>query len=195
MFKDVAPFMESVYQCIEKTIEIKIDTLNDFNELLIKNSLMQFIQNYIDYAQLSQKRQIVRLLSDSLDKLQVQPLIINLGLLLKPMYQDENYLENVKKLKEIEIQYTLNNEIEKTIKTDIDNWLRINLITLENQNQFKDELLEYYDFLIEKYEISTESERYLKLKTEVMEMYSMKLTMLSLMETFIDESIEPLPIK
>ena len=187
--------MESVYQCIEKTIEIQIDSLNDFNELLIKNSLMLFIQNYIDYAQLTQKRQLLRLLSTSLDKLQVQPLIINLGLLLKPMYQDINYLESLNKTKEVEINYSLNQEIEKSIKAHIDYWIHNNKITLENQNQKKEELLNHYDSLTKKYKISLDSERYLKLQTEVKEMLSMKLTMLSLMDSFLDDSFDPLPIK
>ena len=195
MFSDITLFMESVYRCIESTLEMKVDTVNDFNNLLIKNSLMSFIQDYIDYAQLNQKRQLLRLLSDSLDKLQIQPLIINLGLLLKPMYQDSNYLENLKILGETEVNYTQNDNIEIKIKTDIDNWLQNSQITLDNQKVRRVELLEYYDFLINKYGISIDSKNYLTLKMEVLEMLSMKLTMLSLMDTFLDESIEPLPIK
>jgi len=195
MFSEVELFMESVYQCIEGTLELKVDTVNDFSNLLIKNSLMRFIQDYIDYAQLNQKRQLLRLLSDSLDKLQIQPLIINLGLLLKPMYHDSNYLENLKTLKEIEVTYTQNENFEINIKNDIDSWLHKSEITLENQDTCRRELLKYYNFLVEKYNISIDSKKYLILKTEVLEMLNMKLAMLSLMDTFLDESIEPLPIK
>jgi hypothetical protein len=195
MFRDVELFMESVYECIESTIQMKIDSINNFNDLLIKNSLMRFIQNYIDYAQLNQKRHLLRLLSDSLDRLQIQPLIINLGLLLKPMYQDSKYLENLKKIKEMEVRYTLNDDIEITIKKDIDNWLRTSEIILENQEECREELIEYYNFLVAKYGISNNSKRYHILKIEVLEMLSMKLTLLSLMDTFSDESTKPLPIK
>ncbi|MBY8987847.1 MAG: hypothetical protein KGD61_05285 [Candidatus Lokiarchaeota archaeon] len=82
IFKNVKPFMNSVYYCIETTLEIGVESVSDFKELLVKNALMRFVQEYIDYAQITQKRQILRLLSDSFDKLQIQPIIINLGLLL-----------------------------------------------------------------------------------------------------------------
>jgi len=195
MFRDVKLFMESVYECIESTIQMKPDNINDFNDLLIKTSLMHFVQNYIDYAQLNQKRQLLRVLSNSLDKLQIQPLIINLGLLLKPMYQDSKYLANLKKFKETEVSYNLNDDAEITVKKDIDNWLRTSEIMLENQGKCREELIEYYDFLVTKYCISNNSKRYLILKTEVLEMLSLKLTMLSLMDAFSDETTEPLPIK
>ncbi|MEJ2293601.1 MAG: hypothetical protein P8Y23_02415 [Candidatus Lokiarchaeota archaeon] len=195
MFNNVKLFMESVYQCIENTIEMKFDTIQDFNNLLIKNSLMHFIQDYIDYAQLTQKRQLLRLLSDSLDKLQIQPLIINLGLLLKPMYQDSNYLENMKTLNEAEVIYNLNDNIEKEIKSDIDNWLQSSEITLENQEEKRKELFEYYDFLITKYSITNDMKKYKNLKTEVEDMLSMKLTLLSLMDNLLDESTKPLLIR
>jgi len=195
MFRDVEFFMESVYQCIENTLEMEANTINDFNNLLIKNSLIHFIQDYIDYAQLTQKRQLLRLLSDSLDKLQIQPLFINLGLMLKPIYQDSNYLENLKILNEKEINYNLNDNLEITIKNDIDNWLRTINISLDNQEECRKELFEYYDFLVAKYNFSIDSKKYLTLKTEVVEMLSMKLTLLSLMDTFLDESTDPLPIK
>jgi hypothetical protein len=195
MFVDVNLFMESVYKCIESTLEMKADTVNDFHNLLIKNSLMNFIQDYIDYAQLNQKRQILRFLSDSLDKLQIQPLIINLGLLLKPMYQDSNYLENLRLLNEIEVKYSLNNDFEINIKNDIDNWLRSTDITLETQEECRKELLEYYAFLGNKYGISANSKKYITLRTEVLEMLTMKLTMLSLMDDFLDDSTKPVPIR
>ena len=112
MFKNIKPFMISVYNCIESTLDLRTESVNDFKELLIKNALMRFIQDYVDYAQLTQKKQILRLFSDSLDKLQIQPLIINLGLLLKPMYQDQEYLDRANKFQEVEISYSLKDGIE-----------------------------------------------------------------------------------
>jgi hypothetical protein len=130
-----------------------------------------------------------------LDKLQIQPLIINLGLLLKPMYQDSNYLENLRLLNEIEVKYDLNNDFEINIKNDIDNWLRSTDITLETQEECRKELLEYYAFLGNKYGISANSKKYITLRTEVLEMLTMKLTMLSLMDDFLDDSTKPVPIR
>ena len=184
MFKNIKPFMNSVYNCIESTLDLRTESVNDFKELLIKNALMRFIQDYIDYAQLTQKTQILRLFSDSLDKLQIQPLIINLGLLLKPMYQDQEYLDRANKFQEVEISYSLNDDIEIKLKDAIDKWLKTQIINLDNQ-----------DTLATEFNITKGSDFYQKLSTEIMEMLSMKFTMISLMDSMSDESFEPIPIK
>ncbi|MBY9016238.1 MAG: hypothetical protein KGD68_11140 [Candidatus Lokiarchaeota archaeon] len=195
IFKTIKPFMKSVYFCIENTVDMEIESLSDFKELLIKNALMRFVQEYIDYAQLTQKRQVLKLLSDSLDKLQIQPIIINLGLLLKPMYQDQDYLDRIELKKAEEITYLLSEEIEIKIKAKIDNWLKTQIIKLDNQNILSRELLHKYDLLAKEYHLIENSETYQNLSIEVMEMLTMRLTMLSLMEAVSNESFEPIPIK
>lgn len=194
IFKNVKPFMNSVYYCIETTLNIRVDSGSDFKELLVKNALMRFVQEYIDYAQLTQKRQILNVLSDSFDKLQIQPIIINLGLLLKPMYQDKAYLDRASNTKEVEISYSLLDENEIKIKTLIDEWLKAQVITLNNQNKIKTELRNKYEVLASNFKIIKDSDFYLKLFTDVMEMLSMRLTMISLMESISDDSFEPIPI-
>ncbi|MFX1590109.1 MAG: hypothetical protein ACFFC1_18370 [Promethearchaeota archaeon] len=195
MFKNIKPFMNAVYNCIEKTLDLEIESINDFQELLIKNALLNFIQDYINYAKLTQKRQILKLLSDSLDKLQIQPLIINLGLLLKPMYQDQEYLDNLKYIEEVEIRYAKDDELGIQIKDQIDNWLKTQKLELDFQENLKLLLKRKYDEIISKYNIDRTSNYYKKLLTEVMEMLTMKLTMISLMDSVSEESFEPIPIK
>ena len=195
IFKNVKPFMNSVYYCIETTLDLGVESISDFKELLVKNALMRFVQDYIEYAQLTQKRQILRLLSDSFDKLQIQPLIINLGLLLKPMYQDKAYLDRANNSKDEEISYSLLDEIEVKIKTIIDEWLKVQVITLTNQDKIKTELRKKYEDLASNFKIIKDSDIYLKLFTEVMEMLSMRLAMISLMESISDDSFAPIPIK
>jgi hypothetical protein len=195
MFKDIKPFMNAVYNCIEKTLDLKIESINDFQELLIKNTLLNFIQDYINYAKLTQKRQILKLLSDSLDKLQIQPLMINLGLLLKPMYQDKEYLDNLEYLEEVEITYAKDDELGIQIKDQIDKWLKTQKLDLDSQVNLKLLLKRKYDEIISKYNIDRTSMYYQKLLTEVIEMLTMKLTMISLMDSVTEESFEPIPIK
>lgn len=195
MFKDVQPFMLSVYRCIISTLDLKIESINDFYELLIKNSIMYFVQDYINYAQISQKRQVLKLLSDSLDKLQIQPLIINLGLLLKPMYQDHEYLSKLKDLEEFEVSYNSNNEIQIRIKRSIDNWLKNREIDLDNQDSIKNLLRLEFERLANKFNLSKKSEVYKQLFGEVIEMLNMRLTVISLTESFPEESFEPISIR
>ncbi|TES98462.1 MAG: hypothetical protein E3J90_05850 [Promethearchaeota archaeon] len=195
IFKDVKPFMNSVYNCIETTLDIRVESVSDFKELLVKNALMRFVQEFIDYSQLTQKRQVMKFLSDSFEKLQIQPIIINLGLLLKPMYQDNAYLDRATKIKEAKISYSLLTEIEIKIKTIIDEWLKVQVITLNNQDEIKTELGKKYDDLVINFKIIKGSEIYNKLLREIMEMLSMKLTLISLTESISGESLEPIPIK
>lgn len=195
IFKNIKPFMNSVYCCIETTLDIGVESVSDFKELMVKNALMRFVQEYIDYAQLTQKRQVLKLLSDSFDRLQIQPIIINLGLLLKPMYQDKAYLDGANSTKDVEISYSLVDEIEIKIKTIIDEWLKVQVITLNNQDNIKTELRKKYEDLASNFKIIKNSDIYLKLFTEVMEMLSMRLAMISLMESISNDSFEPIPIK
>ena len=193
MFKELKPFMNSVYICVKKTLEIQAD-IDDYEELLAKNAIMRFLQEYITYSNLSQKEEILNFLAESLGKLQLQPLIINLGLILKPMYSDEDYLNKIESYEEIEVSYILNDENEIAIKREVDKWLESQYISLDNQDELRPKLKEVYDKLVSSYNLSMESEIYGKLLKEVNEMLAMKLTVLSLMDS-VDESFEPVPIK
>jgi len=195
IFKSIKPFMNSVYYCIENTLDLRVESVSDFTELLVKNALMKFVQEYTNYAQLTQKRQVMKLLSDSFEKLQIQPLIINLGLLLKPMYQDKDYLDRTNKNKDVKISYSLLNESEIKIKTIIDNWLKVKALALNNQDEVRTELGKKYDDLASNFNIIKGSDIYNKLFKEIMEMLSMRFTMISLMESISDDSFEPIPIK
>lgn len=195
MFKEIKPFMNSLYNCINNTIEFTTDSLKDFEELLIKNSVLHFVQEYIDYSQLTYKRKILKFLSDSLEKLQIQPLIINLGLLLKPMYQDREYLDHLEKIRETEVTYILDNEKEIQIKEKIDSWLRSQNVNLDNQEEVKERLKYEFDKLVLKYNINKNIEIYKRMQMEVLEMFSMKLALISLTNLTPDDSLKPIPIK
>ncbi|MFX1417324.1 MAG: hypothetical protein ACFE9N_00220 [Promethearchaeota archaeon] len=195
MFKDIKPFMNSLYTCINNTLEIKPESIFDFEDLLIRNSIIHFVQEYINYSKINQKDQVLEFLIDSLEKLQKKPLIMNLGLLIKPMYQDQIYLNNLKNLKEVEVTYNLDNNIEIKIKQEIDKWLETQDIHLDHQEELKANLNRKYEQLISNYNLSLESEKSKKLKMEVIEMLTMKLTIISLMEHLPEDSFEPIPIR
>jgi len=195
MFRDIKPFMNSLHTCINNTLEIEPESIFDFEELLIKNSIMHFVQQYINYSKITQKDQVLEFLTDSLEKLQKQPLIMNLGLLLKPIYQDQSYLKNLENLKEVEITYNLANGTDVQIKNEIDAWFKTQDISLDNQDELQKLLKQEFKNLITKHNFKIDSEKSKKLEMEVMEMLTMKLTMLSLMEHIPDDSFEPIPIK
>jgi len=194
-FKDNRAFMNSVYLCVKKTLEIKLVTIEDFEELLIKNSLMRFIQEYIDYAKIGQKEQVLNFLADSFERLGLQPLILNLGILLKPMYTDQSYINKVTQLEEVEVSYIIDDGVGIEIKKAIDMWLESQTIDLDKQEEMKEKLKEEFDRLVEHHNVPKDSKTYQTLLIDVIEMLSMKLTMLSLMDTLADDSFEPIPIR
>jgi hypothetical protein len=195
MFQEIKPFMDALYKCIANTVEIKPDSIYDFEELLTKNALMYFVQEHINYSNITQKDQVLKFLADSLERLEPQPLIMNLGLLIKPMYKDQEYLNSLKRTEETIVTYKAVNDSEVQIKSEIDAWLKKQDISLDNQKQLSVELLKELDRLFSRYNIPKTSEESKKLNLETLEMFNLKLTMLSLMEQGSDESMEPLPIK
>lgn len=195
MFRDIKPFMNSLHTCINNTLEIEPESIFDFEELLIKNSIMHFVQQYINYSKITQKDQVLEFLTDSLEKLQKQPLIMNLGLLLKPMYQDQKYLNNLENLNEVEVTYNLDNNVDIQIKQKIDKWLETQDINLNKQDELRENLKKEFKNLITKHNLALDSEKAKKLEMEVMEMLTLKLTMESLMEHMQEDSFEPIPIK
>lgn len=195
MFQDIKPFMGSLYKCITNTLEIKADSIYDFEDLLTKNAIMHFIQEYINYSNINQKDQVLKYLADSLEKLDTQPLIMNLGILIKPMYRDHEYLNSLKRTEEIKVSYNIIHDSEFQVKTEIDYWLKTQDLNLESQEELTTRLLKELDRLFSKYTIPMTSNESKKLNLEAREMLNLKLTMLSLMDQISDDSIEPIPIK
>ncbi|MFX1389049.1 MAG: hypothetical protein ACFE9Z_03185 [Promethearchaeota archaeon] len=194
MFKNIKPFMNSLYSCITTSLQIKPESIFDFEELLVKNSVMHFIQEYINYSKITQKEQVLGFLTDSLEKLQIQPLVTNLGLLIKPMYQDQSYLNKLENLKEVEVTYNLDN-FDIHIKQEIDKWFDSQEINLDNQERLQTNLNQKFEDMIASSNLTIKDEKYNKLKLEVLEMLAMKLTMESLMQHLPEDSFDPIPIK
>jgi hypothetical protein len=195
MFKDIGPFMNSLYKCVKRSVEIKPESIYDFEEFLVKNAIMHFVQEHINYSKYTQKDQVLSFLADSLGKLETQPLITNLGLLIKPMYQDQKYLNNFFTTEEVEVDYSLINGVDIQIKSEIDNWIKSQKINLDDQVQLTLRLHGELDKLFLKYSLPQNSDKTNKLRMETLEMLTMKLAMLSLMDQISDDSIDPIPIK
>jgi hypothetical protein len=195
MFNGIEPFMKSLFITIKKSFEYKIDSVDSFQQILIKNTLTRLIQEYLTYSKTHQEQKVLGYLTDSLQKLQIQPLITNLGLIVKPMYEDEEYVEKIKDYEEVEVTYVLNDEEEIGVKKQIDNWLERQEITLNNQDELEARLNEKFNTLVNQCEIEQGTEKCEKLWTEVLEMLRMKLTVTSLMDGLEETGPEPISIK
>ncbi len=195
MFNTIEPFMKSLFIIVKKSFEFNIKSVEDFQEILIKTTLTRLIQEYLTYSKTHQEQKVLSYLTDSLQKLQLQPLIINLGLLIKPMYEDEEYVEKIEDFEEVEVTYALNDEEEIQIKKEVDKWLEEQEISLKNQDELEQRLDEKFNTLINECGIDVSSEKCNKLRTEVIEMLRMKLTVVSLMDGLKETEPEPISIK
>jgi hypothetical protein len=204
MFKDIEPFMHVVYSHIHMTLEVNITNLDEFEYILIKTSLTGFIQDYVIYMDIYEKDKVFDFLTQSFGKLSLEPLIINLGLLLKPIYQEQAALAEIESLEEVE-EVKLVEEIEevqilfdnntKQIKDAVNDWLESEKLDLDNENELRKMLKIFYDDMAYLYDIEKNTELYNLLLIEVNEMLSLKLTVISLMDSLSDSSFKPVPIK
>ncbi|TFF95906.1 MAG: hypothetical protein EU544_01770 [Promethearchaeota archaeon] len=195
MFNDIAPLMNSLYTHIRHSVEQKAKNIKDFEHQLVKTTLMGFIQDYLDYTHKEQKAEVLNFLTESLGKLDLEPMIVNLGLLLKPMYEDKEYLKNRDATQMEEITYVEEGEKEKLIKSALDKWIKRQPLTLENQAIINEQLIKEFDRVSQNYDVKKDSELYKTLTMDIKEMLALKLTVLSLMEGIADKSFEPVPLK
>ncbi|MFX1237259.1 MAG: hypothetical protein ACFFAS_02395 [Promethearchaeota archaeon] len=197
MFKTIKPFMKSLHACVKKTLDVKLDSIKDLKKILVSNALLRFISEYINYSKMNQKDTVLTYLAESLERLKLQPLILNLGLLLKPMYNDQKYLDKLSAIDDSKVIYVLNSDNEIKIKKRIDAWFETQTLNLENQDEIRVKLIQEFDRInmTDVRKISRSSESYQKLLGEILEMLSLKLTVVSLMDSISEDSLEPLPIK
>ncbi len=194
MFKSIKPFMRSIYKCIQKTLDLKAESIGEYESLLISTTLYRLLREYITYSKIAQKNRVLEYLAESLERLELQPMIINLGLIVKPIYLDLNYVKQIEVLEEVEISYILGNKEDIEIKEKIDKWSSKQSLNLDQQELLKEQLKKEFERVISKYDIPPESKRYKKLLNEAIEMLTLKFTVLSLMDSFAND-VAPVPIK
>ncbi|MCK4238606.1 MAG: hypothetical protein KAX33_05745, partial [Candidatus Lokiarchaeota archaeon] len=67
MFKTIKPFMKTVYNCIQQTLEITTENINEYDELLVKTTLFKLLQEFIEYQQFSRKDFVLDYLTGSFE--------------------------------------------------------------------------------------------------------------------------------
>jgi len=194
MFKTIKPFMKKVYNCIQQTLEITTENINEYDELLLKTTLFKLLQEFIEYQQFSRKDFVLDYLTGSFEGLQLQPLIINLGLMVKPIYSDLSYVKKIGDFEQVEVSYVLGDNKENQIKSRIDKWISRQRLDLNQQEELRFQLIREFKNLIMEYKIEKGTDQYIRLMNEVNEMLILKFTLLSLMDSVAD-GIAPIPIK
>ena len=194
MFQTQTALMKVVYEVIDSTFEI-IDNLQDLEDLLVKSITLRIIEIFIDYSKLEgDKDKVIKTLSTSLDILAPAPLIINLGMLVKPVFNDPEFVAQMA-TQEVEVVAVIDNsEIAQEIKGGVDRWINMQSLNLDSQ----DELLSFVEAEVIK--LGSEkgfdlaSSEFSNLLLECKEMVNLKLAAMSFLMGFDDEDLSPQPL-
>jgi hypothetical protein len=192
MFKGLKALMDEVSGVIDSTFEI-CENLDDFSDLLVKSILLRIIEIYIDNSPYSDKEKILKTLSQSFEILAPSALIINLGLMVKPIFSDPDYIARKSAETQVMVKEIDNSEIARDIKANIDRWIKMQDLNPEFQDELTDSLKVEVERLSQEKELINKEE-ITQIVLECQEMMNMQLTAISLMMDFGDEDLSPQPI-
>ncbi len=193
IFQTLGPLRLEVHRCIVEAIKMAEKVL-DLGELLQKSILLRIVEIYIENSGLGQKEKILNILSTSLETLAPGPLFLNLGLLVRPVFQQESYQRTQKEQEEREIVYSVeyktvsNGDFE--IKQAMDKWIKAQRIDLDAQDKMKRALNEKFQEECARRKVPARDD----LLFQVQEMLNMQLTIASLQMSLGEEDLTPTPI-
>lgn len=194
MFRNLKELLKVIKQVILANFDI-CENASDFQELLIKSILLRITEIYIDYAKFTDKEKILKTLSQSLEVLAPSALIINLGLMVKPIFTDTAYIEKSKQEESIEMTPVIDSsETALKIKSEIDKWIKAQSINIDQQDLLKGKLESEIDRIATKYGLNKTDPHYNRVRNECNEMLNMQLTAMSLIMDLGDEDLSPQPI-
>jgi hypothetical protein len=193
LFQGLKAIRTELHRSILDSIEMA-ENVSDLSELMQKTILLRFVEIYVDNAQLEQKDKILNILSSSLETLAPGPLFLNLGLLVKPVFQDAEFQQKQETQEEKEIiyteEYTPIASYDVEIKHAIDAWIHAQQLDLDTQEQLHNNLSEQFNQECESRGVTPRED----LLLQCQEMLSMQLTLVSLQMSLGDDD-DCAPIK
>jgi hypothetical protein len=193
MFKSLKALSKELLIIINDTFEM-CEQPSEFQEILLKSILLRFTEIYIDHAGYADKDKIIKTLSQSLEILAPQALIINLGLMVKPIFSDVKYLAEQSQVEEKHVEEVDNSQIALKIKKQIDAWIKSQSLNVDDQAALTEKLGAKVSALAKELKLPEDCKEFRQIMLECTEMLNMQLTMLSLMMDLDDEDLSPQPI-
>jgi hypothetical protein len=193
LFQNLKPLRMELHRAIIDSVRMA-EKVSDLGELLQKSILMRLVEIYIENAGLGQKEKILNILSTSLETLAPGPLFLNLGLLIRPIFQQDTYQHTQQAQEEREIvyavEYKCTSDTDLEIKQAIDKWIKSQRIDLDAQDKMKRALKEKFQEECGRRGVPARDD----LLFQVQEMLNMQLTIASLQMSMGEEDLAPTPI-
>jgi hypothetical protein len=194
MFRNLKELLKVIKETITQSFDMS-ENVNDFGDMLVKSILLRIIEIYLENSKImADKEKILKTLSTSLEVLAPSALIINLGLMVKPIFSDPTYLEKKSKEDQVSINVVDRSDIALKIKSSIDQWIKSQTLNIDMQDEIKDKMVKEFIDLSKKFGLESTSPHYQQILLESTEMLNMQLTAISLMMDFGDEDLSPQPI-
>lgn len=196
-YLDEQEFRIRIFKIIKLSYEI-CEKPHDISEILIKTSIINLMETYINYSALSGvvKETVLNILGETFSsgKLRPQAQIINVCIMVSPIFKDKNYLKDKGQYEE-EIVYEVEAvDIELKIKNKMDTWIKTLDISLDNQDKFASDAKLKLKEICEELNYKTTPESYNILENACVEMLMMQLTVASLLFDLGDEDLSPVPL-
>lgn len=191
-------FQKNVFRIIEISLEI-CEKEEDLPDILMKTAIVNLIDLYITFSDISgsAKESVLNILGASFGKLDPSAQILNVCVMLDPVFKSDAYKKSVEEKTEVEVTYKDESQItdaEKEIKAEIDAWIKQQPMDVEKQDELEEKVRNKCKALAEQKGMVPSSPQYQELEMSCIEMVRMQLTSMALMFEFDDDDISPVPI-
>jgi hypothetical protein len=167
----------------------------DIMDIFLKTSILNLIQIYLNYSKIEAKEAVLNILGSSFGKNMLPgPQILNVCLMVDPIFKGKEYLQDKNKTEETAVTYAEKAAVERNVKAEIDKWIKAQEIVVEKQDLLIANLKSQLKTIAESKGFNVNSDRYQDLELECVEMLSMQITSLALMAELDDEDLSPVPI-
>jgi len=168
----------------------------DIVDIFLKTSIVNLIQIYLNYSKIEAKEAVLNILGSSFGKNMLPgPQILNVCLMVDPIFKGKEYLQDKQKTEEVEVTYAEKaSAIEREVKIEIDKWIKAQEIVVDKQDILINNLKGQLKSIAESKGLNVNIDRYKELELECVEMLSMQITSLALMAELDDDDLSPVPI-
>jgi len=176
------------------------EDLDDLMDIFLKTMIVRLIELYLTYAKINEtaKDSVLNILGTSFGRLDPKAQILNVCILVDPIFKSKEYIADKSKLEEEEIVYkeipSISN-IEREIKLEIDNWIKSVYIDLNKQDELIEKLKVHCKNIAKIKQLNINSNEYIALENECIEMLRMQITSIALISELEDENLMPIPIQ
>jgi hypothetical protein len=190
-------FRIRIFKILKLSYEI-CESSNDLADILMKTSIINLMETYINYSALSgaAKEAVLKILGETFSSGVFPPpvQIIQVCIMVAPIFKNQDYIRDKGQYEEQIVYEVEAVDVELKIKNKMDIWIKTLDISLDNQNKFTSDAKLKLKEICEELNYKSNPESYNILENACVEMLMMQLTVASLLFDLGDEDLSPVPL-